>query len=98
MCIRDSCYTIRNTTDNVKTEYLYQFLKSKESEIMKLRIGSGLPVSYTHLVDPAPSPKPDDDTDVPDDGDLGDVDFCLELLHSDIINVAYILSLIHILQ
>ena len=40
------------------------------------------------LVDPAPSPKPDDDTDVPDDGDLGDVDFCLELLHSDIINVA----------
>ena len=36
-------YTIQNTTDNVKTEYLYQFLKSKESEIMKLRIGSGLP-------------------------------------------------------
>ena len=26
--------------------------------------------------DPAPS-KPDDDTDVPDDGDFGDVDFCL---------------------
>lgn len=46
------------------------------------------------LVVPAPSPKPDDDTDVPDDGDLGDVDFCLELLHSDIINVAYILELI----
>ena len=46
------------------------------------------------LVDPAPSPKPDDDTDVPDDGDFGDVDFCLELLHSDIINVAYILELI----
>ena len=37
------CYTIQNTTGNVKTEYLYQFLKSKESEIMKLRIGSGLP-------------------------------------------------------
>ena len=37
------CYTIQNTTDNVNTEYLYQFLKSKESEIMKLRIGSGLP-------------------------------------------------------
>ena len=46
------------------------------------------------LVDPAPSPKPDDNTDTPDDGDLGDVDFCLELLHSDIINVAYILELI----
>lgn len=25
---------------------------------------------------------------------LDDIDFCLELLHSDIINVAYILSLI----
>lgn len=25
---------------------------------------------------------------------LGDIDFCLELLHSDIINVAYILELI----
>ena len=55
------CYTIQNTTDNVKTEYLYQFLKSKESEIMKLRIGSGLPniqkkaVSYTHLTLPTTS-------------------------------------------
>ena len=29
-----------------------------------------------------------------DDGKLEDIDFCLELLHSDVINVAYILSLI----
>lgn len=29
-----------------------------------------------------------------DDGTLDDIDFCLELLHSDIINVAYILELI----
>ena len=31
---------------------------------------------------------------VTDDGGLEDIDFCLELLHSDIINVAYILALI----
>ena len=30
----------------------------------------------------------------PDGGGLKDIDFCLELLHSDVINVAYILSLI----
>ena len=29
-----------------------------------------------------------------EDGELEDIDFCLELLHSDVINVAYILSLI----
>ena len=29
-----------------------------------------------------------------EDGELSDIDFCLELLHSDVINVAYILSLI----
>ena len=31
---------------------------------------------------------------VTDEGGLEDIDFCLELLHSDIINVAYILALI----
>lgn len=35
-------------------------------------------------------PDSNDDTDT----NLGDIDFCLELLHSDIINVAYILELI----
>lgn len=35
-------------------------------------------------------PDPNDDTDT----NLADIDFCLELLHSDIINVAYILELI----
>jgi len=34
---------------------------------------------------------PDDDTE---DQSLKDIDFCLELLHSDIVNVAYILELI----
>lgn len=36
----------------------------------------------------------DGDSDDSDDTGLGDVDFCLELLHSDIVNVAYILELI----
>ena len=45
------------------------------------------------LVDPAPPTKPGED-DTPGDEKLEDVDFCLELLHSDIINVAYILELI----
>ena len=37
------CYTIQEIADNVDNLYLYQFLKSKEDAIMKLRIGSGLP-------------------------------------------------------
>lgn len=36
----------------------------------------------------------EDHPDYGDSGSLGDVDFCLELLHSDVINVAYILELI----
>ena len=38
-----------------------------------------------------PSPKGDE---IPENSPLEDVDFCLELLHSDVINVAYILELI----
>ena len=37
---------------------------------------------------------PIDDTAEREEGSLEDIDFCLELLHSDVINVAYILSLI----
>jgi type I restriction enzyme, S subunit len=35
------CYTLKNLTVNMA--YLYQFLKSIEVDIMKLRVGSGLP-------------------------------------------------------
>ena len=35
-----------------------------------------------------------EDPDTENDGHLEDIDFCLELLHSDVVNVAYILSLI----
>ena len=49
------------------------------------------------LVDPPapkPTPNPNEDEPTPEDHKLTDIDFCLELLHSDIINVAYILELI----
>jgi len=37
------CYTLQNLSTNVVNQYLYHYLKSRQSEIMKLRIGSGLP-------------------------------------------------------
>ena len=37
------CYTLNNIQPNVCKLYLYQYLKSQESSIMKLRIGTGLP-------------------------------------------------------
>ena len=37
------CYTLNNITPNVCKLYLYHNLKSQESSIMKLRIGTGLP-------------------------------------------------------
>ncbi|MBR5384299.1 MAG: type I restriction endonuclease subunit R [Bacteroidales bacterium] len=41
-----------------------------------------------------PGPLEDPQNEYGDGGKLEDIDFCLELLHSDVINVAYILSLI----
>lgn len=41
-----------------------------------------------------PKPEADNDGSVLDGSELGDIDFCLELLHSDIVNVSYILELI----
>ena len=37
------CYTLNNIQPNVCKLYLYHYLKSQESSIMKLRIGTGLP-------------------------------------------------------
>ena len=37
------CYTIQEVTSTIDNLYLYHYLKSKEDEIMKLRIGTGLP-------------------------------------------------------
>ena len=37
------CYTLQNLRQSVNLQYLYNFLKFKEVDIMALRIGSGLP-------------------------------------------------------
>ena len=37
------CYTLEVKDKDIKTKFLYWMLKSKEKEIMKLRVGSGLP-------------------------------------------------------
>ncbi len=37
------CYTLRIIDSNIENKYLYHFLKWREEDIMKLRIGSGLP-------------------------------------------------------
>ena len=37
------CYSIQNIADHVDNLYLYHYLKSNEEDIMRLRIGSGLP-------------------------------------------------------
>ena len=37
------CYSLRAKSDIVDYKYLYYFLKAKQSDVMALRIGSGLP-------------------------------------------------------
>lgn len=37
------CYTIERLTDNILTSFLFQELKSIQTKIMELRVGSGLP-------------------------------------------------------
>ena len=37
------CYTLRILDSNIENKYLYHLLKRREVEIMKLRIGTGLP-------------------------------------------------------
>ncbi|MCM1312095.1 MAG: type I restriction endonuclease subunit R, partial [Bacteroides sp.] len=46
------------------------------------------------ITTPSSTPSSDSGDDTPEEDNLDDIDFCLELLHSDIINVAYILELI----
>ena len=37
------CYTLDNLSSNIISKYLYHFLKAHEEEIMRMRIGTGLP-------------------------------------------------------
>lgn len=46
------------------------------------------------ITTPSSTPSSNPGDDKPEEDKLDDIDFCLELLHSDIINVAYILELI----
>ena len=67
-------------------------LEMSEQEFMDFRskyldIALGNIVNDENIVEEPPAPYGDDRT-------LEDIDFCLELLHSDLINVAYILTLI----
>ena len=77
-----------NDDDLGMTEQQYMDYRSKYLDIH----------DKTVFIDPKPkdnSGQPSDPDDPnKEDGGLEDIDFCLELLHSDIINVAYILELI----
>lgn len=64
-----------------------------EQQFMDFR-SKYLDIHDTFVSSDTPSTTPNKDDEQPSDGRLEDVDFCLELLHSDIINVAYILELI----
>ncbi|MCD8519138.1 MAG: restriction endonuclease subunit S, partial [Flavobacterium sp.] len=37
------CYSLLNIKNNVMKQFLFQYLKFNQNEIMKLRVGSGLP-------------------------------------------------------
>lgn len=65
------------------TEQQFMDFRSKYLDIYDTFVPSDTPTQ--------PSPKGDE---VLENSPLEDVDFCLELLHSDVINVAYILELI----
>lgn len=70
--------------DFVMSEQLFADFKSKYLDIT---VGVINPPTDTQSVEEPMS-------DYGDQPDLDDIDFCLELLHSDVINVAYILELI----
>lgn len=45
------CYAIINLNENIDNNFLYQALKSKQDQIMKLRVGSGLPNIQKRSID-----------------------------------------------
>lgn len=76
-----------DSTDFELTEQQYMDYRSKYLDIHDNVLSNQQPVTQTGT-------SPTENGDSATDGGLEDVDFCLELLHSDIINVAYILELI----
>ena len=71
----------------ILTEQEYNDYRSKYLDMTVGFIKEDNPEEPTLLEEPA--------AEYGDGGKLEDIDFCLELLHSDVINVAYILSLIN---
>ncbi len=80
--------------DLVMTEQQFMDFRSKYLDIHDSFIdgGNNRPDTYAP-VDPAPTVVNDGEGE-PEKSTLEDIDFCLELLHSDVVNVAYILELI----
>lgn len=70
----------------IMSEQEFQDFRSKYLDIAQ-NFGAK-PVAPTMAADLTETPYGDQRT-------LNDIDFCLELLHSDVVNVAYILSLMH---
>ena len=76
------------------TEQQFMDFRSKYLDIYDTFAGNSEPVK-TPEQDHGEAPDTDqEDSESATGTGLGDIDFCLELLHSDIINVAYILELI----
>ena len=75
------------------TEQQFMDFRSKYLDIYDTFAGGSQP---TKVPEPEENPTGpgEEDTEADSSSGLGDIDFCLELLHSDIINVAYILELI----
>ena len=77
------------------TEQQFMDFRSKYLDIYDTFAGGGGNTQQGYQVpEDAPSMAAEDDPQAAMQTGLGDIDFCLELLHSDIINVAYILELI----
>ena len=77
------------------TEQQFMDFRSKYLDIYETFAAKGTeqPTGY-QMPEDGPTMVGEPGLDEDDTTGLGDVDFCLELLHSDIINVAYILELI----
>ena len=77
------------------TEQQFMDFRSKYLDIYETFAAKGIeqPTGY-QMPEDEPTMVGEPGLDEDDTTGLGDVDFCLELLHSDIINVAYILELI----
>ena len=76
------------------TEQQFMDYRSKYLDIYDTFAGGGSQTKSEDNPEYNPGMAAEPDPHLDTDTGLGDIDFCLELLHSDVINVAYILELI----